>query len=89
MPEWLNGTVLKTVIREIVSGVRIPEPPQNINCKMGKFYEDLDTLNELIKKLDKKNQISEFIIKSLRHMKENPSKSISDVIKETKKEHYK
>jgi hypothetical protein len=24
----LNGTVLKTVIRETVSGVRIPEPPQ-------------------------------------------------------------
>jgi hypothetical protein len=59
------------------------------NNYMGKFYEDLDTLNELVKKLDKKNQISEFIIKSLRHMKENPNKSISDVIKETKKEHYK
>ena len=24
----MNGTVLKTVIRESVSGVRIPEPPQ-------------------------------------------------------------
>jgi hypothetical protein len=59
------------------------------NNYMGKFYEDLDTLNELVKKLDKKNQISEFIIKSLRHMKNNPDKSISDVIKETKKEHYK
>lgn len=59
------------------------------NNYMGKFYEDLDTLNELIKKLDKKNQLSEFIIKALRLMKENPNKSISDVIKETKKEHYK
>ena len=29
LPEWLNGTVLKTVIRETVSGVRIPESPQN------------------------------------------------------------
>jgi len=58
------------------------------NC-MGKFYEDLDTLNELIKKLDKKNQLSEFIIRAIRHMKENPTKSVSDVIKETKKEHYK
>lgn len=56
---------------------------------MGKFYEDLDTLNQLIKKLDKKNQLSEFIIKALRLMKDNPHKSISDVIKETKKEHYK
>ena len=59
------------------------------NNYMGKFYEDLDTLNELIKKLDKKNQLGEFIIKALRLMKENPNKSISDVIKETKKEHYK
>jgi len=56
---------------------------------MGKFYEDLDTLNELIKKLDKKNQLSEFIIRAIRHMKENPTKSVSDVIKETKKEYYK
>lgn len=56
---------------------------------MGKFYEDLDTLNELVKKLDKKNQISEFIIRAIRHMKNNPEKSISDVIKETKKEYYK
>jgi hypothetical protein len=30
---------------------------------MGKFYEDLDTLNELIKKVDKKNQLAEFIIR--------------------------
>ena len=53
---------------------------------MGKFYEDLDTLNELIKKIDKKNQLSEFIIRALRKMKEAPEKTISDVIKETKKE---
>jgi uncharacterized membrane-anchored protein YjiN (DUF445 family) len=52
---------------------------------MGKFYEDLDTLNELIKKIDKKNQLSEFIVKALRTMKDSPNKSISDVIKETKK----
>ncbi len=56
---------------------------------MGKFYEDLDTLNELVKRLDKKNQLSEFIIRAIRHMKNNPDKSISDVIKETKKEYYK
>jgi hypothetical protein len=58
------------------------------NNYMGKFYEDLDTLNELIKKLDKKNQLAEFIIRVVRKMKENPTKSVSDVIKETKKEHY-
>ena len=53
---------------------------------MGKFYEDLDTLNELVKKLDKKSKISEFIIRALRNMKEEPTKSVSDVIKETKKQ---
>lgn len=53
---------------------------------MGKFYEDLDTLNELIKKLDNKNKLGEFIIRAIRKAKENPTKSISDVIKETKKE---
>lgn len=56
---------------------------------MGKFYEDLDTLNELIKKLDKKNELSIFMIHALRLMKEHPNKTILDVIKETKKEHYK
>ena len=52
---------------------------------MGKYYEDLDTLIQLIKKIDKKNQLSEFIIKAIRKAKENPDKSVSDVIKETKK----
>jgi hypothetical protein len=53
---------------------------------MGKFYEDLDTLVELIKKIDKKKQLAEFIIRAVRHAKENPNKSVSDVIKETKNE---
>ena len=44
------------------------------------------TLNELIKKIGKKNQLSEFIIRAVRKAKENPDKSVSDVIKETKKE---
>ena len=56
---------------------------------MGKFYEDLDTLIELIKKIDKKKQLAEYIIRLVRHAKDNPNKSVSDVIKETKKEHYK
>ncbi len=55
---------------------------------MGKFYEDLDTLNELVKKLENKHKLSEFIIRALRKMKETPEKSVSDVIKETKKEFY-
>ncbi len=53
---------------------------------MGKFYEDLATLNELVKKLDKKNKLSEFIIRAIRKMKDDSTKSVSDVIKETKKE---
>ena len=51
---------------------------------MGKFYEDLDTLNELIKKLDKKNDVSVFVLRAIKHAKENPEKSVSDIIKETK-----
>ena len=27
LAEWLNAAVLKTVLREIVTGVQIPEPP--------------------------------------------------------------
>lgn len=53
---------------------------------MGKFYEDLATLNELIAKMEKKNQLAEFIIRAIRNMKDNPEKSVSDVIKQTKKE---
>ena len=53
---------------------------------MGKFYEDLLTLNELVRKLEKKDKISECIIRALRNMKNDPNKSVSDVIKETKKE---
>jgi len=53
---------------------------------MGKYYEDLDTLIQLIKKIDKKHQLAEFIIRLARTAQKHPNKSISDVIKETKKE---
>lgn len=52
---------------------------------MGKFYEDLDTLNDLIKKLDKKNEVSVFMLRAIKHAKDNPEKSVSDIIKDTKK----
>ena len=52
---------------------------------MGKFYEDLDTLNELVKKLDKKNEVSIFMLRAIKYAKENPQKSVSDIIKDTKK----
>lgn len=53
---------------------------------MGKYYEDLDTLIQLIKKIDKKHQLAESIIRVARNAQQNPTKSVSDVIKETKKE---
>jgi hypothetical protein len=52
---------------------------------MGKYYEDLDTLNQLVKKLQKKNELSEFIIRCVRYATENPEKSVSDIIKHIKK----
>ena len=52
---------------------------------MGKFYEDFDTLNELVKKLDKKNEVSVFMIRAIKYARENPEKSVSDIIKNTKK----
>jgi hypothetical protein len=62
------------------------EPNGSIKIKsMGKYYEDLDTLNQLVKKLQKKNELSEFIIRCIRYATENPEKSVSDIIKEIKK----
>jgi hypothetical protein len=52
---------------------------------MGKFYEDLDTLNELVKKLDKKNEVSIFMLRAIKHAKENHEKPVSDIIKDVKK----
>ena len=56
------------------------------NNYIGKYYEDLDTLIQLIKKIDKKHQLAEFIIRVARTAQKNHTKSISDVIKEAKKE---
>ena len=41
---------------------------------MGKFYEDLITLNELIAKLKKKDELAEFIIRAIRNMKDMSQK---------------
>lgn len=52
---------------------------------MGKFYENMDTLIELIKKLDKKDQLPTFVLDVIRRAKENPTQSVSELIKESKK----
>jgi hypothetical protein len=53
---------------------------------MGKFYEDLDTLNELIKKIDKKSELSVFILRVIRYAKENPQLPPHQIIKDIKKD---
>ena len=51
---------------------------------MGKYYENLDDLNKLVKKLDKKNGLSEFILSCLISAKEFPQMSIHEIIKKSK-----
>lgn len=52
---------------------------------MGKYYENLDTLIELIKKLDKKNALAEFILDCISTTKKDPKKTPHEIIKECKK----
>lgn len=52
---------------------------------MGKYYENLDTLIELIKKLEKKHMLAEFILECIKVTKEDPLKSPHEIIKESKK----
>jgi hypothetical protein len=51
---------------------------------MGKYYENLDTLIELIKKLDKKHCLAEFILDCIMIARENPKKTAHEIIKEAK-----
>lgn len=52
---------------------------------MGKYYENLDNLIQLIKKLDSKNTLAEFIIDCISLAKTNPDISIDEIIKTIKK----
>lgn len=52
---------------------------------MGKYYENLETLLELIQKLDKKHLLAEFIIECIQITKENPDISAHEIIKKSKK----
>lgn len=51
---------------------------------MGKFYENLETLIELIHKLDKKHLLAEFILKCISISKKEPTKTPHEIIKEAK-----
>jgi len=55
---------------------------------MGKFYENLDTLNELVSKLDKKDKLSYFILSVITFTKDNPNLTQHEIIKDVKKERF-
>lgn len=52
---------------------------------MGKYYENLDTLIELIKKLDKKHLLAEFILDCIQIAKNEPKLTPHEIIKQAKK----
>ncbi len=55
---------------------------------MGKFYENLVDLTELVKKLDKKDQVALFILRIVAYAKEHPELSVHQIIKDVKKEQF-
>ena len=52
---------------------------------MGKYYENLATLIELIKKLEKRNVLAEFILDCIVISRENPTITPHEIIKIAKK----
>ena len=52
---------------------------------MGKYYENLATLIELIKKLEKKHLLAEFILDCIIIAKNNTDKTPHEIIKLAKK----
>ena len=55
---------------------------------MGKFYENLDDLTKLVKKLEKKDEVAIFILRVIAYAKENPTLSVHEIIKNTKEERF-
>jgi hypothetical protein len=55
---------------------------------MGKFYENLDDLNKLIKKLEKRDEVSIFLLRAIAYAKDNPTLSVHEIIKNTKEERF-
>lgn len=52
---------------------------------MGKYYENLDELIQLIKKVEKKHLLAEFLLECIVITKSTPEKSAHEIIKEAKK----
>lgn len=55
---------------------------------MGKFYENLDELIKLIKKLEKKDEVAVFLLRAIAYAKDNPNLSVHEIIKNTKDERF-
>ena len=55
---------------------------------MGKFYENLDDLKNLVKKLEKKDEVAIFILRVIAYAKEHPELSVHQIIKDVKKERF-
>lgn len=52
---------------------------------MGKYYENLDNIIELIKKIEKKRTLAEFILECITLSKANPDMTQHEIIKTAKK----
>lgn len=51
---------------------------------MGKYYENLETLFDLIKKMDKKNALPQFIIDCIQIARQSPNLTPHEIIKQAK-----
>ena len=56
---------------------------------MGKYYENLDDLIQLVKKVEKKHLLAEFLLECILITKTTPEKSVHEIIKESKKKWFK
>ena len=56
---------------------------------MGKYYENLDDLIGLIKKMEKKHVLAEFLLECIVITRLTPEKSVHEIIKESKKKWFK
>ena len=56
---------------------------------MGKYYENLDDLIQLIKKVEKKHLLAEFLLECILITKTTPAKPTHEIIKEAKKKWFK